>query len=156
MTDTTQPDTDTDSGSYWDNIVPISPKWELKSQTDEKRVYEHAERFARIVLEMDGDLVTYGSLQEKRSDGWVQCAGVRSQDWENQYQDDHPNDLVFHLQASFGYDPEEFSLRDPEPVDNEDEQDGDAVEEDSGGDGVGDVDTSPESTQVTFDDVLAD
>ncbi|MFC7197326.1 hypothetical protein ACFQL4_26235 [Halosimplex aquaticum] len=134
----------------WNSLIPLADTWELQTKTSEKRVYEHAERVARIELEMDDDLVTFASLQERRDGEWEQCARVPSRDWANAESDDHKNELVIHLERSFCMSRDEYSLREPETSENDDETDVEVVEED---DAVV-IDNTPESTQATLDELL--
>jgi hypothetical protein len=131
----------------FDSLIPLKHTWELQTQTPEKRVYEHSERIARIELEMSGDLVTHASLQEQRDGEWVQTARVPSREWAKADQDDHKNELVCHLEISFGRKRDGYSLREPETTDN----DNDVVAED---DDAVVIDNTPESTQATFDELL--
>ncbi|WP_232686501.1 hypothetical protein [Halobacterium zhouii] len=132
----------------WDSLIPLLDTWTLDTKTDDKRVYEHSERVARIVLEMNGDLVTRASLQGRGGGEWTQNARVPDRDWANADQDDHKNELVCHLEQSFGRNLDSYPLRESETSENDDAG-VDVVEED---DAV--VVDNTESTQATLDELL--
>lgn len=142
-----QDDTEITHRRDFDSMIPLMDTWILQTKTDEKRVYEHFKRVARIVLEMDDDLVTHASLQGKRDGEWEQTARVPSREWAKADQDGHKNELVCHIETSFGRKEDEYPLREPEPTDNDNVE---AVESDD----CMVIDNTSESTQATLGELL--
>ncbi|MFC7018549.1 MULTISPECIES: hypothetical protein [Haloarcula] len=137
--------------SRWDSLIPLTDTWELQTKTAEKRVYEHAERVARIELMMDDDLVTQASLYGRRDGEWSQSAHIPSREYVNAESDDHKNELVIHLGHSLSNSISDYPLRESETPENTDGKDVGVVESD---DAV--VIDNTESTQATLDEILAD
>lgn len=143
-------DTDTETApTRWNSLIPLADTWEIQSQTDEKRVYEHAERVARIELMMDDDLVTQASLYGRRDGEWSQSAHIPNREYVNADSNEHKNELVIHLEQSLSTSLDSYPLREPETPDNTDEKTVEVVESD---DAV--VIDNTESTQATLDELL--
>jgi len=139
----------------FDSAVPLLDVWELQSKTPDKRVYKHSERVARLVLEMDDDLVTAGKLQARRGGDWTDGVGFDSrEEWSDGDFDymDHKNARIFHFPHILDARPRNYPLRESESTDN-DSADGVDDTGDTDTDNTESADISESTVQATLGDV---